>query len=257
LSEELSILDNISIVLVEPQHPGNIGSVARAMVNMGLSKLIVTGNCNLDDLQCRAMATKAAYKIIETTCRAEDLRTAIEPFGVAIAMSRRHGKARIQDFEPRQAAQHTVALAEDNQVAFVFGREDSGLSFEEINYCHYLCTIPSEKIVGSLNLGQAVMIMAYELRIASKDPFASRKARLAGSKTLEGMYDHMKRLYLEIGFLDPANPEWIMQGLRRIYGRLELEEREVAILRGILSDTDWYLDHVAKIGKRDGLENRS
>jgi tRNA/rRNA methyltransferase len=120
----------------------------------------------------------------------------------------------------------------------VFGREDSGLTTDELSLCRWHATIPTSDEYGSLNLAQAVLIFCYALRSVTVDAAAEART-LAGSADLETLYGHMERTLLRIGFLNPQNPAHLMRTMRRIFARAELDPREVAVLRGMMAQIDW------------------
>jgi tRNA/rRNA methyltransferase len=121
----------------------------------------------------------------------------------------------------------------------LFGPEDRGLSNEQLRYCHTITNIPTAAF-SSINLAQAVMIVCYELFVGSKETEAEAVPRLANNFELQGMYDHLKDVFIKIGFINPQNPEHWMLNIRRFFSRLPLRAREVRIIRGICRQLDWY-----------------
>jgi len=245
------MLAKIAIVLVEPREPGNIGAAARAMANMGLSRLILVrppGHLVADAFK---MAL-AARPILESAAVADDLAQALAGFGFVAGTTRRRGAGRHGRVTPRQLASELPAVAAANDVAILFGREDSGLTNEELQYCQRLVTIPSSKGFGSLNLAQSVLAIAYEIFLAddaSGSGGPGPPARRAPTADLEGLYAQMERVLLNIGYLDPANPAHMMRVFRRLLGRSGVDVREVKALRGIFRQVDWY---VGRRGERPG-----
>jgi tRNA/rRNA methyltransferase len=143
-----------------------------------------------------------------------------------------------------------IPIAQENPVAVLFGPEDRGLSNEHLRYCHTITTIPTSGF-SSLNLAQAVMIVCYEIFLASKKPAQEIVPRLANKFELEGMYAHLKEVLLKIGFLDPQNPEHWMLNIRRFLSRVPLRAREVRVIRGVCRQMDWYSQQLEKLGSRD------
>jgi len=237
------MLEKIAIVLVEPREPGNIGAAARAMANMGLSRLVLVRPPDHRVADAFKMAL-AARPILESAVVADDLAQALAGFGFVAGTTRRLGAGRRGRVTPRQLAAELPAVAAVNDVAILFGREDSGLTNEELQYAHRLVTIPSSAGFGSLNLAQSVLAVAYEIFLvggASGSGGATASARRAPTADLEGLYAQMERVLLSIGYLDPANPAHMMRGFRRLIGRAGPDAREVKALRGIFRQMDWYL----------------
>jgi tRNA/rRNA methyltransferase len=237
-------MENMRIVLVRPQGMMNIGSVARAMKNVGIRELaLVKPAASPSHLDARVMAVRA-HDILEHALIFSRLADAIADCTWVIGTTRRRGKGREGVFDPRQMASEIADIAQQNKVAVVFGPEDRGLSNRDLDLCQRLVSIPSHEEYGSLNLAQAVMVICYEIYLAAHHQEAApRTRRLATSEELEGMYYHMEEALLRIGFLDQNNPKRIMAVLRRIFSRTRLNTREVKILRGICRQTHWYADH--------------
>jgi len=229
-------LDSICIILVRPRFPENVGSVARAMKNMGLSRLAVVNGCS----PLLANAYKLASGAEEVLERAEEflsLQEAISEMGCVVGMTSRGGKERGPDFTPEALIRKIMPLSQKNLIGLVFGSEKEGLTNEELSLCQFSARIPSVESFPSLNLAQAVMVVSYELFRASTE-IPRKEIRLAQAEQLERMYEHMGKTLLHIGFLDSNHPERIMRVLRRLFGRSEMDEREVRILRGIWSQID-------------------
>jgi tRNA/rRNA methyltransferase len=233
--------DNLSVVLVEPQGPLNIGAVCRAMMNFGFSDLRLV-NPQADHLgeEARRMAVKAG-RILEEALLFPDLESALKDCHLVFGTTRRFGKYREDFLHPDQCAELLLPWTENGRVALVFGREDQGLHTAELDLCQRLITIPTEDSLPSMNLAQSVMLCLYEIsRAAARacNRSAGRK-KLASGKVLESMYGHLRRTLVDIGYLDPQNPDHILRTFRRIFGRAGLNEREVRILRGLWSRIDW------------------
>jgi len=234
-------LANISVVLVGPQGGLNIGSVARAMGNFGFSdlRLVAPEVDHLGD-EARRMAVKAA-PLLEAARVYPDLAAALADCHLALGTTRRFGKYREDFLHPEEIAPCAGPYLEEGRLALVFGREDKGLLTEELDLCQRFITIPTRDALPSMNLSQAVCLCLYEtargLRTSEFD--AHGRKRLASGATLDGLYGHMRRSLLDIEFLDPQNPEHILHAFRRIFGRALLNDREVRILRGMLSRIDW------------------
>ena len=229
--------EHIAVILVEPQSPGNIGMVCRAMKNMGLTRLRLVNPCRVDHPE----AVKFAVSAKDMLGKAEifpTLAAALADCPLSVATTRRHGKYRQEIFTPDEIAAKIRADGGVNGAALVFGREDSGLTTDELALCRWHATIPTDEF-GSLNLAQAVLIFGYELCKAGGGTVPRQERQLAPASDLETLFEHMERSLLRIGFLNPQNPAHLMRSLRRIFARAELDEREVAVIRGMMSQIDW------------------
>ncbi len=230
-------LDSISIVLVNAKTPGNIGAVARCMMNMGLSKLILV-KPPLDRNDDAAKLAAGAEEILQNAARFATLKEAVSDHSLVIGTSRHESRHRKNVRTPREMAEQALPLLTSNRVAIVFGREVNGLDNEDIALCHELISIPTSDAFPSLNLSHAVMVVAYELFVAAQAmPPASERA-LAPSGELENFYEHLQKTLEDIGFVDREHPEHMMFSLRQIFGRARLDGRDAGILRGILSQVD-------------------
>jgi tRNA/rRNA methyltransferase len=234
-----SSLDRISVVLVETLQPGNIGSAARAMSNMGLSRLKLVNPRGVFSSDCLMMAGKAA-EIVTGAHIYTTLQEALAEEAVAFATtSSRDRLARQAIYTPREAAPLIRDYSAAHEVALVFGSEKRGLSEENLALCQYVVTIPAHPGYPVLNLAQAVMILAYEVYVAG-DVNLNPPLDLATHEAREEMFRQMERTLLDIGFLNETNPGHIMRSIRRFLGRADLTPRDIQILRGILSQMDWY-----------------
>ncbi len=230
--------DNVSVVLVEPQSAGNIGAVVRVMKNMGLSRLIL--------VDPQTELTSEAYhracgadEILDGCGRFGSLLEALASFHLVVGTSSRNVPWIPGAYRPSELAEHLVALG-DQKVALVFGSERTGLTNEQLNHCRLLVTIPTNPQFESMNLSQAVAIVAYELYQRVESRPLGRRMELAETTDLERLFAHLEQCLLEIGFLDEDNPHRIMATLRQVLSRAGLEERDVQILRGILRQWSWY-----------------
>lgn len=225
------------VVLVEPRSPGNIGMVCRAMKNMGLTRLRLVGGCDHTHPDAIMFAVSARDLLEQAECY-PTLAAALADTTISVGTTRRTGKYRQELLSPPQTAQ-LLKLRCNETAALVFGREDHGLSTDELSLCTTQATIPSSKECGSLNLAQAVLIFCYELFGAQHGEAAAARRENAPSGELEALFGHFSDTLGRVGFLNPQNPEHVMRSLRRIFFRSDLDSREVAILRGMLSQIDW------------------
>jgi len=239
-------MKNMRIVLVRPQGMMNIGSVARAMKNVGLWELALVDPAGPPlHPDARVMAVRA-HDILGDALIFSRLADAIADCTWVIGTTRRRGKGREGVIDSRQLGSEISEIMQQNKVAVVFGPEDRGLTNRDLDLCQCLVTIPTHEDYGSLNLAQSVMIICYELFLAVHHREASFQIRrMAPSEELEGMYRHMEETLMCIGFLDRNNPKRMMAALRRIFSRARLSPREVKILRGICRQAQWYDDQTA------------
>ncbi|GBC64090.1 rRNA methyltransferase [Desulfonema ishimotonii] len=243
-------LDNIAIVLNQPRFSENIGAAARAMRNMGIRELVVVHPYKLDMERVTRMATHAASDVVADIRFADTLQEALAPFGFVAATTARLGGQRVVHTPPVMA-QKLIPVSHENRVALVFGREDRGLSNEDLRLCHALVNIPTDEF-SSLNLAQAVMVMCYELYTATlseKRPFSPR---LASRYELDGMYDQLKDVLIRISYVNPENPDYWMNHIRNFFTRLRLRAREVSIIRGLIRQVNWYAEKRYQDGLAEG-----
>jgi tRNA/rRNA methyltransferase len=240
-------LDHIAIMLVEAQIPENIGAVARAMRNMGLSRLILVDPKNCDLTRVVKMSTGSALDIVEEMEVYDDMEEALEPFQFVAGTTARTGSLRPTMSQPRNLAQDLIAISQRNLVAILFGPEDRGLTNAHLRFCDTIVTIPTARF-SSLNLAQAVMIVCYEIFLAARESPTEATPRLANRFELEGMYAHLKDVLLRIGFIDRQNPEHWMLNIRRFFSRVPLRARETRIIRGVCRQIDWYAGQSAREG---------
>lgn len=232
-------LHSVSIILVRPKFHENIGSVARAMRNMGLHRLAIVNGCSPLHVNAYKLAS-GAEAILERAEEYFTLEEAVSEMGCVVGMTSREGQERNPLFTPRDLATKLLPLSASNRIGVVFGPEREGLTNEELSLCHLFAKIPSSEEFPSLNLSQAVMILCYELFLSTEE-VQDDIPLLARSEHLERMFEHMEETLSQIGFLDPQRSKNIMRALRRLFARSQLDEREVRILQGIWSQMDWFL----------------
>jgi tRNA/rRNA methyltransferase len=249
--------DHIAIFLVETQLPENIGSVARAMNNMGLTRLVLVNPTNCDLSRVLKTATGSSIDLVENMEVYDDLVEAMGPFQYAVGTTARLGANRQAMTNPRRLAMELVRISQNNKVAILFGPENRGLSNDHLRYCHTIATIPTARY-SSLNLAQAVMIVCYEIFVTGTTKPLQSPPRLANKFELEGMYGHLKDVFLKIGFINPENPEHWMLNIRRFLSRLPLRAREVNVIRGVCRQIDWYTEQLEKMrrgGRTEGSDS--
>lgn len=240
---------HLRIVLIETSHPGNIGAVARAMKNMGLTQLWLVNPARFPDELATRRASGATDILASAVCvdRFED---AIADCALVVGASARDRRLPWPMLSPETCAAEAVAEKGKGRVALLFGREDRGLTNDELQRCHYHMHIPANPEYSSLNLAMAVQVIAYELRKAylaatgaGDKSTAARYPQDGGWDVpaatvaeVEGLLEHLERTLVAIGFHDPERPRQLMARLRRLFQRARLDRMEVNILRGILRD---------------------
>jgi TrmH family RNA methyltransferase len=231
------LLDNISIVLVDTKTPANIGATARCMMNMGLSRLLLVQPPEDPARQAHKLAA-GADEIIEKAVVFPSLAEALADHGLIIGTSRHAGKQRKNIRTPQEMAEHVIPILAKNRVAIVFGNEVNGLENKDLALCHEIAAIPSSDLFPSLNLSHSVMIIAYELFLASGGQVSQLRSELARSNEIEGLYLQLQETLQTIGFLERDHPERLMFSFRQLFGRARMDSRDVSMLRGVLSAID-------------------
>ncbi len=245
----LLVLQNIRVVLVNTSHPGNIGGAARAMKNMGLSRMVLVQPRDFPSAEAVARAA-GAVDILDGARIVHSLEDALDGCGLVLGTSARNRHIPWPLLDPRECAAACLQQVEQaGEVALVFGREDSGLTNDELQRCHFHVHIPSDPEFSSLNLAAAVQVLGYEVRMAwlaaqgqptkmaMLETHAEQGSLPVTADELERFFVHMESTLVQIGFHDPQNPRHLMPRLRRLYGRSNISKLEMNILRGILTET--------------------
>jgi tRNA (cytidine32/uridine32-2'-O)-methyltransferase len=230
------MLSKIRIVLIGTTHPGNIGAVARAMKNMCLKQLYLVRPREYPSAEATCRAS-GADDLLANARVCETLDEALQGCRLVVGASARLRSVQWPQLLPRECAERLLVEAEQGEVALLFGRESSGLSNEELDRCHYLVHIPANAEYSSLNLSQAVQVLAYELHLASLSDGeqASERSDLASAEMMEGLFRHLEQTMEEIGFSDPRQSDKLQRRLRRLFLRARPDVDELNILRGLLS----------------------
>ncbi len=231
---------SIRIVLVGTTHPGNIGAVARAMKNMGLSELYLVNPKVFPHEDATARASGAS-DILERARVVDSLDEALVDCVYVAGASARSRTINWPCMGPRDCAERMIQENEHGDVACVFGPEKTGLHNDDLDLCHTLLTIPTDPGFSSLNLAMAVQVFTYEVRVASmlgEGPVFDVEAPPATSDEMERFYEHLENVLRDIRFLDPDNPRHLMRRMRRLFIRARPDKNEVNILRGILTAVD-------------------
>jgi tRNA (cytidine32/uridine32-2'-O)-methyltransferase len=240
-------LDNIRIVLVNTSHPGNIGGVARAMKNMGLSRLYLVAPRQYPHEEADWRAA-SAIDVLEQAVVTSTLDEAVGDCQFIAGTSARERRIPWPLLDARACAEKIDTVSENEQAAILFGREDRGLTNEELKVCNLHLNIPTSDAYSSLNLAMAVQIVGYELRMRMLEGTLPTRAddhwdtAFATQENMERFYAHLEETLTDLEFLDPAAPRQLMSRLRRLYSRVRLDEMELNILRGILTETRKWVD---------------
>ena len=232
------MLSHIKIVLVETTHPGNIGAVARAMKNMAMANLWLVSPKIFPSADATSRASGADDVLAKATV-CQSLQEAIADCQIVIGASARCRTISWPEMTPRECAEHLVPNGSDNKIAIIFGRENSGLKNHELDLCHFLLRIPCNSEYSSLNIAAAVQVVCYELFVTAglhESLVIGDRGKIpkATAMQMESFYMHLYQALTDIGFMHPDKSKSIMRRLRRIYNRVQLDTKELDILRGIL-----------------------
>lgn len=250
---------NIRIVLVNTTHPGNIGGAARAMKNMGLSRLYLVAPKEYPSDKA-VWRSAGATDVLDNAVVVDSLDDAIGGCSLVVGTSARERRIPWPLLDPRECGESVWSEAGQHEVAIVFGREDRGLTNEELHKCNYHVHIPANEEYSSLNLATAVQVICYEVRMAFLKATAGNTLPNhtwdmppADATALENYYTHLEQTLTELGFLDPENPKQTMTRLRRMYNRVRVDQMELNILRGVLTAMQNYVFYSNKVVSRLGV----
>jgi tRNA/rRNA methyltransferase len=228
---------NLRIVLIEPKEAGNVGATARVMKNFGFRELWIVGEH--PPLQPLAgWWASGADDVVASARFASTLHAAIADTQLAIATTSARGRTTSVDLSPSELSETFAALGEGETLALVFGREDSGLTREELVQCQRTAGIPTDREFPTMNLAQAVGVFCYALA-GERRRGRRRSTERPDAGSLERLHERAESLLLEIGFLQANNPDRIYDDLRAIAGRADLDAREATILLGIIHQMEW------------------
>jgi TrmH family RNA methyltransferase len=228
---------SIRIVLAGISHPGNIGSAARAMKNMGLERMCLVAPDRFPAMEATVMAA-GADDVLERAQVFADVPAAVADCGLVVGTTARSRHLPWRTVEPREAAGEIAAAAATGEVAVLFGAERTGLTNEDLERCQLLLTIPTGTAYASLNVAMAVQVVTYEILLALRsapDPAAASAIPLASARDMERFYAHLEEVLEEIEFRDRTGEGHLMARLRRFFNRSVPDQNEINILRGILT----------------------
>lgn len=230
-------LANVSVILVQPRSPGNIGMVCRAMANFGACDLRLVDPCWHLHPEARKFAVGASSLLGSARVYA-DLAAAIADLHRTVATTRRSGRLRGELLDIAEVPTLRNGLPQQGRMGLVFGREDAGLTSEEVAMCSHAATVSTAEEVGSLNLSQAVLLFLHELARQSRKA-AAPSQEIPEQGELEALFGQMEGVLSRIAFLNPRCPENAMTPLRRLHHRAGLNRYEVQLLRGMWSQIAW------------------
>ena len=233
-----NLLNSVKVVLVGTTHPGNIGATARAMKNMGILDLALVEPKEFPS-DVATFRSKAAKDILEKASVHTSLEEAISECELVVGTSARGRTIPWPVLNPREAAEEMHKSSLNGKVAIVFGREDRGLTNEELGLCNFHVHIPSDPEYSSLNLSQAVQILAYEIRLSYlQDRHVNKDywdVELANNEQTERLINHMDELMQEVDFYDVENPRKLLVRVRRFFKRSKIDVMEANIFRGLFA----------------------
>ncbi|HEX7151973.1 MAG TPA: RNA methyltransferase [Thermoanaerobaculia bacterium] len=229
----------IRIVLVEPREAGNVGAAARVMKNFGLDDLWIVGE-HPELLPVSSWWASGADDLLERAHFAATLLEAVGDAHFTVATTSSRGRTTPADFTPRTLSQRVATLSDEQTLALVFGREDHGLTREEVLLCQYTAVIPTNAKFPTMNLAQSICVFAYEL--AQLEPSATGQRQLPTAGQVERLHERIQSLLLEAGFLRESNPDHVYDDLRGMIARASLDEREATILLGVIRQLEWKLN---------------
>jgi len=240
------VLENIRIVLIETRHPGNIGAAARAMKVMGINRLCLVNPQSFPDGKSFAMSGGAA-DLLDQAEVYESLDQAIDGCHLIVGTSARSRSIPWPVQDARESAKTLVKEPAGHELAILFGREDRGLTNEELQTCHFHLQIPSNPEYGVLNIASAVQVVCYELRMAAleQQPEADKPDLWswgtewdevpATRDQVERFFEHLEQTLVDIKVINPDNPRQLMTRMKRLYLRARPDRTEISLLRGMLT----------------------
>ena len=243
------MFDKIRMVLVNTTHPGNIGAAARAMKNMGLSRLVLVDPADYPSERALWRAANA-LDVMDKIQVCATLDEAVADCALVIGTSARERRIPWPLLTPRECGDRVWAEAAHHEVAIVFGREDRGLTNEELQKCHFHVHIPANPEYSALNVAAALQVIAYEIRMSALNAAAGAPLHFddwdmppARHQDVEMYFAHLEETLTRLGFLTADNPRQTITRLRRLYNRVRLDQMELGILRGVLTAVQNHIFH--------------
>jgi tRNA/rRNA methyltransferase len=240
-------MSNLRIVLVEPQEAGNVGAVARAMKNFGFGELWIVGE-HPQLLPVSGWWASGADDVLERARFAPTLLDAVQDAHMTVATTSMRGRTTPVSFTSRTLAARFASLAEGQTLALVFGRENSGLTREELVLCQHTAAIPTNERFPTMNLAQSLCVFCYELSAVQR---AESARELPDAGLFERMHQRTRELLVEVGFLREDKPDRIYEDLRAMAARADLDAREVTIVLGIIRQIEWKIRNASGASRSD------
>lgn len=258
MSESISLLPGSGLILVRPKYPENIGASARIACNFGIEHLTVVADEQPDQERVLKMATHKAAYLIHSMQVVAETSTAAEPYHFIVGTTARQGRHRVLEKTPHEVMNRLASLVSNHRIALMFGRESSGLTNDDLDFCQFTSTIPTANF-SSLNLAQAVAIHCYELSMASSKatiptptiPVNEIDDKYANSYDLEGMYAHIEQALTQITFIRHTNKTYWMRNIRQFLSRTKIKKKEASLIRGVCRKFLW---HSRQEGEEQGQE---
>jgi tRNA (cytidine32/uridine32-2'-O)-methyltransferase len=232
-----NLFPGVKIILVETTHPGNIGAAARAMKNMGLTELVLVNPYDFPNDKA-IYRSASADDVVREAQVVDTVDEAIADCQLIIGTSARERRIPWPLLTPRECGEKVNAIAADQKVGLIFGRESRGLKNDELQKCHFHVNIPTGEAYSSLNLAMAVQVICYEILQAKTGGAGLNEAwdrPFAEGAVMEHFFEHLEETLIQVQFHDPDNPRQLMTRLRRLFNRIRPDQMEVNILRGFLS----------------------
>jgi TrmH family RNA methyltransferase len=227
------IFENIYIILVEPETPGNIGSIARAMKNTGLKNMRLVNPCDTDTKELRQLAHRSK-DIVKNAEHFPSLKDALKDINVSVGTTMRRRSIKFPNFTPEEVARKVMTYESDTKVAFVFGRERTGLYTDELNLCQLHSTIPTAVQNPAINLAQSVMVFSYILYRESLKEEKTTSYKPASHEAVESLYTHLGDAMHKSGFIPRDDMQTFVSRFRRILGRTVPEYQDLQTIHKII-----------------------
>ena len=244
MSQPTNTLAGSGLILVRPKYPENIGASARIACNFGIEQLTVVADEPPDQERMLKMATHKAAHMIHDLRFVNNTRDAAEPYHFIVGTTARQGRHRVLEKAPHAVMSELARLAPGHRLGLMFGRESSGLTNEDLDFCQFTSTIPTADF-SSLNLAQAVAIHCYEISMAirrlEEEPVNTDGESLyANSYDLEGMYEHIEQALTKITFIRHTNKTYWMRNIRQFLSRTKIKKKEASLVRGVCRKFLWH-----------------
>ena len=257
---EEEILSKFYIVLAGPRVPRNVGAVARAMMNMGFSNLIIAGAKDIITDDSYALARDAA-SLLDRAVFTDNLIDGLKEMQYIVGTTRRPTKYSYEILPVRQIVPSLLELSQNNKIAIVFGPEDKGLIMEDLGLCNSLIRIPTSSKLPSINLSQSVLLVCSEIfqAAATFEPEEKKQKEKPPFEVVEGLFQHLGEFLKEIEYRPYDVPEYTMQLFRQMFRSCELNSSDIGLLRSILHKTKYYIKYkVLPVGQgKESRENQS